>query len=105
MIALRARVVACLAVAACLSLPVPASALTQEQIDQCMNKNKDYAPDIVNAACTEAIRSGRWSGKQLAWAYSNRGIAYVHKGDKDRALTDFNEAIRLNPEYAFAVYE
>jgi tetratricopeptide (TPR) repeat protein len=30
-------------------------------------------------------------------AYNNRGIAYGHLGDRDRAIADFSAAIRLAP--------
>ena len=35
-------------------------------------------------------------------AYNNRGIAYGWKGEFDRAIEDFDKAIKLNPEYALA---
>jgi tetratricopeptide (TPR) repeat protein len=36
--------------------------------------------------------------------YSNRGFAYMAKGQPDRAIQDFNEAIRLNPNSALAFF-
>jgi lipoprotein NlpI len=54
------------------------------------------------AACTTAINSDRWQGSHLAWAYNNRGSAYQAKGDNDRAIADYNQAIRLDPKYAIA---
>ena len=33
-----------------------------------------------------------------AVAFNNRGLAYRNKGDSDRAIADFNEAIKLNAE-------
>jgi hypothetical protein len=39
-----------------------------------------------------------------ALAYSSRGSAYVTKGDLDRAIVDYTEAIRLYPKYAEAYY-
>ena len=35
-----------------------------------------------------------------ALAYRNRGVVYVYKGDTDRAIADYNEAIRLDPKSA-----
>ena len=37
-----------------------------------------------------------------ALAFKNRGDAYMNKGDYDRALADYNEAIRLDPNNALA---
>ena len=38
-------------------------------------------------------------------AYNNRGNAYQAKGDYDRAIADYTEAIRLDPKFADAYYE
>jgi Flp pilus assembly protein TadD len=35
-------------------------------------------------------------------AYNNRGSAYGKKGENDRAIADYNEALRLNPKLASA---
>lgn len=32
-----------------------------------------------------------------AMAYAQRGAAYAHQGELDRAISDLSEAIRLNP--------
>jgi len=44
-------------------------------------------------ACGDIIRRDR-----AAWAYISRGAAYADKGDYDRMVADFNEAIRLSDE-------
>src|SRR6185312_1503080 len=33
-----------------------------------------------------------------AWGWSERGIAWGYKGDVDKAIKDFSEAIRLSPD-------
>ena len=38
----------------------------------------------------------------LASCYTNRGYAYDNKGDYDRAIADFTQAIRLDPNDADA---
>jgi tetratricopeptide (TPR) repeat protein len=56
--------------------------------------------DTHIAGCTRAIQSGQYQGADLAWAYNNRGLAWRAKGDTDRAIADYNEAIRLDPKVA-----
>ena len=53
-------------------------------------------------ACTRALNAGHMNAHSLSITYSNRGSAYQSKGDNDRAIADYNEAIRLDPKYAFA---
>jgi tetratricopeptide (TPR) repeat protein len=36
--------------------------------------------------------------------YSNRGVAYVDKGDLEKAVADYTEAIRLNPIFVAAYW-
>jgi lipoprotein NlpI len=63
--------------------------------------NPDVPWDQQITNCTNAIRSGKYSGAHLAGAYYNRGIAYYRgKGDLDRAIGDYDEAIRLDPSKA-----
>lgn len=56
------------------------------------------------SACDQVIRSGDWSGPDLAWAYNNRGIAYHGRGDYARAIKDYDKAIDLDPQDARAFY-
>ena len=62
----------------------------------------DGAGDAKIAACTNAIQSGKWAGPNLAWAFTNRGYAHYDKGDPDRAIADYTQALRLDPKSAFA---
>ena len=47
--------------------------------------------------CTQVIEDASESNSNRALALYMRGLAYVARGDNDRAITDYNEAIRLNP--------
>ena len=47
-------------------------------------------------------RGSRETTGTRAAAFNNRGVAYADEGDLNRAITDFNEAIRLDPEDAYA---
>ena len=57
-------------------------------------------PDIRIIACTRNIKSGRFTGRNLAIAFANRGLAYKNKGQWGRAIADYDEAIRLNSDIA-----
>jgi tetratricopeptide (TPR) repeat protein len=54
------------------------------------------------AACTHAIRSGRFSGAELAAIYDNRAIELRQRGDYDKAIADYSEALRINGELSGA---
>jgi lipoprotein NlpI len=61
---------------------------------------QDQSGDPAIDACTRAIASGQLSQTNLAETYMNRGVEWRHKGDNDRAMADYDEAIRLNPNDA-----
>ena len=66
-----------------------------DDVDTCIKA----AGDESIAACTRVIAAGQGN---LSWAYSNRGSAYQAKGNNDRAIADYDEAIRLDPKNARA---
>ena len=78
--------------------PVSIFAALADDADTCVKGSGDEKI----AACTAAIESGKWKGRDLAWAYTNRGCAYNAKKDYAHAIADETEAIRLNPEGANA---
>jgi tetratricopeptide (TPR) repeat protein len=61
-------------------------------------ERKEYARAIV--ALTEAIKL-----KRSATAYRLRGNAYAGQGDHERAIADYDQAIRLDPRSAVAYYD
>ena len=81
-----------------------ASAATAQTRDENADRCKGDDPDLAIGACTALIQSGQETNEGLAIAYNNRGSAYTNKGDYDHALSDLNEAITLNPNYATAFY-
>jgi lipoprotein NlpI len=51
--------------------------------------------DLAIDYCTQAIQSGELSDHDLAIVFNNRGLAYYNKKDHERALQDYDHAIRL----------
>jgi len=85
-----------------LCLPVTAQELTPDQT-RCLNRGKTLAFDVQISGCTAVLQSdGGVSEGNRAVAYVNRGMGYAGKKDYDRAIADFNEAIRINPNFAIA---
>jgi tetratricopeptide (TPR) repeat protein len=74
----------------------PAVAQTQQQIDWCSGSG-GAAPDLQISGCTAVIQSGKYTGKNLAIAFNNRGVGYYKKQDYDRAIADYDQAIRVDP--------
>jgi tetratricopeptide (TPR) repeat protein len=78
-------------------LPAPAARAQTDDARICTTS--EISEEIV-AACTRAIGSGKWQGKGLAWAYTNRGVGHERAGNYERAVADHTVAIRLDPELA-----
>jgi len=51
------------------------------------------------ANCTSLIQSGSEGSGELAVAHYFRGLSYSNKRDHDRAIADYTDAIRLNPDH------
>jgi tetratricopeptide (TPR) repeat protein len=52
--------------------------------------------------CSAVIKAARDKGDKLAEAFNNRGIGYRLKGEYERAIQDYNQAIKLNAKFAAA---
>jgi tetratricopeptide (TPR) repeat protein len=89
-----------LAIVSCLGL-FTATAATAEQTSREWQSCNNADNDTRIAACTGILdKGGRESNKMRANAYANRGIAFGNKGQHDRAVQDFDEALRLDPQNA-----
>ena len=72
-----------------------------EAAAQTLNQQRclDRDPDISITACSAIIEAAQETPENLAVAFNNRGVAYDVKGQPDRAIDDFDEAVRLNPNF------
>jgi tetratricopeptide (TPR) repeat protein len=78
-----------------------AAAQSQQQIEWCEGKH-EATPDLIIGGCTAVIQSGKFQPKQLSLAFKLRGDALRRKGEDDKALVDFDQAIKLNAENSSA---
>jgi lipoprotein NlpI len=72
---------------------------------ECIDTNEQFSPDVVIGACTALLDSGQLSTADQARVLTSRGNGYFHKGDLDRALVDYNQAIAFNPWAPEAFYD
>src|SRR5659263_85468 len=78
---------------------IPLAPVAADEASICANAQGDEAI----AACSGIIESGKTSERELAVIYRNRAVALRIKGDHDRAIADYNKAIRLDPKYVNAL--
>lgn len=76
----------------------PAFSASQKDHDDCNSENAER--NI--AGCTRIINDSTESEKVRGIAHVGRGIAWQGKGERDKALADFTDAIRLNPNDSLA---
>jgi tetratricopeptide (TPR) repeat protein len=92
--------VVALMVASCFQ-GAPTLAQTPEDWTHCLAGDL-RTPDLPIEGCTAVIKTGRDILRRLGLAYNNRGVAYRVKANYGDAINDFNEAIRLVPDFANA---
>jgi tetratricopeptide (TPR) repeat protein len=101
-----------------LALFVACGPATAAKLHESWRRCIDSSAEIGIRGCTAVIGSGGQSGAALAVAFYNRGIAYQRKDQyerangrgtahkraswNDRAIQDYDRAIRLKPDYAQA---
>jgi len=81
------------------SLPAAAqSSLPQRKL--CAGESATLDQQIQ--ACSALIASGKEKPEGLSLAYYFRGLAYWNNGESTLAIRDYDQAIRLKPDFAFA---
>src|SRR5262245_38362443 len=93
-----------IAVAAVLPVAPTGAQISQDDVRWCSGE-QGTLPDQQIKGCTVIIQSGRGTEQDRALVYRFRGAAYQNKGQYDRAIQDFDEAIALNPNDDLAFYE
>jgi tetratricopeptide (TPR) repeat protein len=89
-----------------LSLPIVASewpaayADTAQDIKDCMEER----PGAVIAACTRLVDDPTTAERMRTFAYNKRGLGFLDLKQYDKALADFDEAIRLLDFYSDAYW-
>jgi len=78
--------------------PRTASAQT---LNDCFQATLETSSDKAIAVCGQVIASGTLQGLDLAIAFNNRGLGFMKNKIPDRAMSDFNEAIRISPQYPY----
>jgi lipoprotein NlpI len=81
------------------AVSAPAWAQWTEDAQKCAETSE---VDLALAHCTRALESGQLSDAGRALTLNNRGNAHQNKRDFDRAVQDYDEAIRLDPDSALA---
>jgi tetratricopeptide (TPR) repeat protein len=94
-----------------LALMLPATGAWADRYSDCQ-QSADL--DRLIRGCTQIIEwveklHSRGVGteatqKSRASAYNNRGSGYIKKGQLDRAIADYDKAIKLDPDVAMAYY-
>jgi tetratricopeptide (TPR) repeat protein len=90
------------ALACCLFFGGPMQVLAEEPDDWTKCKaNDNYSVRI--AVCTRVINAGKLRKPDLVFAYRIRGFLYIQTKDFDRAIADFSDALKLDPNDADAL--
>jgi len=89
-----------LAVVAMLSVVAPCYALDQRDLKNC-DQSVDWDRKI--AGCTKLLAEPRFPPAALSTIHAARGTGWAAKNDFDRAIVDFNESLRLDPNNLVAL--
>jgi Flp pilus assembly protein TadD len=77
---------------------------TRIVVDKCVNRDGKSAPPMAIQACTELLDRNMLEGNQRFYMFLNRALAFVAEGDKQHAIDDYNEAVKVAPKKAQPYY-
>jgi len=69
-------------------------------LQKCFNRDGKNLPPVVIQACTETLDHEIFIGSDRFYVYVNRAEAYGLAGDRQHALEDYNQAVKLAPHNA-----
>jgi tetratricopeptide (TPR) repeat protein len=83
-------------------LAQPTFGASEKDINDCFSGGTEHVrtADVRIASCTRLLNDRNESPRDRSGAYNERGLAWREKGDNDRAIADYSEAIRLEPSNA-----
>jgi tetratricopeptide (TPR) repeat protein len=70
-----------------------------DDAQKCIQESRQGNFDIAIVDCTRAIGSGQLSDADRAITFNNRGNTYFGKRDYVHAIQDYDQAIRIKPNY------
>lgn len=73
-------------------------------VEACINQKGDTPPPRIIQACTESLAQDIFEGNTRFFLFASRAAGYFAAGDKQHALDDYNEAVRLAPRNAYIYY-
>jgi tetratricopeptide (TPR) repeat protein len=77
-------------------LATPALAASTKDTADCEQMTN---PTLKISACTRILQSGKPANDAKAAATHHRGVAYLLQQNFDRAIVEFNEALKIDPAY------
>ena len=83
-------------------LAAAAYAQSNPDFEQCLKITNN--PDLAIKHCTRALDSGKLSATEQAQAHLSRGVEFATKNDYDRAIADYDAALRIDPKLTDAMH-
>ena|SRR5579864_7058908 len=80
--------------------PVPARAASDRDHADCEQVTQ---PSLKISACTRILTSANLNDQTKSFAHYNLGLGLLLKNDFDRAIVEFNETLRVDPNNLRAV--